>query len=99
MTLPLLVFAGVLALVIAPYFVFVVRPEGEDQRRLRKRLKDTDRKRQDRVALVKEADHLSSVGILDTVLSRGQVIVEGGAFHGRAGHGRFVRRGLSDFLR
>ena len=70
MSLPLLVFLGVLAFVIGPYFLFVVRPEGEEQRRLRKRLKAAQRKRQDRVALVKEADHLSSVGILDTVLSR-----------------------------
>jgi dihydropyrimidinase len=38
-------------------------------------------------------------GHVDTVLSRGSVVISGGAFHGRAGHGRFVRRGLSDLLR
>jgi dihydropyrimidinase len=38
-------------------------------------------------------------GHVDTVLSRGSVVVSDGAFHGRAGHGRFVRRGLSDLLR
>jgi dihydropyrimidinase len=38
-------------------------------------------------------------GKVDTVLSRGSVVVSGGAFRGRAGHGRFVRRGLSDLLR
>jgi dihydropyrimidinase len=38
-------------------------------------------------------------GHVDTVLSRGSVLISGGAFHGRAGHGRFVRRGLSDLLR
>ncbi|MGS2804815.1 dihydropyrimidinase [Nocardia sp. MW-W600-9] len=38
-------------------------------------------------------------GHVDTVLSRGRVIVDGGAYHGRAGHGRFVRRGLSQNLR
>jgi dihydropyrimidinase len=38
-------------------------------------------------------------GKVDTVLSRGTVVVSGGEFHGRAGHGRFVRRGLSDLLR
>jgi dihydropyrimidinase len=38
-------------------------------------------------------------GRVDTVLSRGSVVVSGGVFHGRAGHGRFVRRGLSDLLR
>ena len=37
-------------------------------------------------------------GHVDTVLSRGSVVVSGGEFHGRAGHGRFVRRGLSDLL-
>ena len=38
-------------------------------------------------------------GHVDTVLSRGTVVVSDGAFHGRAGHGRYVRRGLSDLLR
>jgi dihydropyrimidinase len=38
-------------------------------------------------------------GRVDTVLSRGSVVISAGAFHGRAGHGRFVRRGLSDLLR
>ena len=37
-------------------------------------------------------------GHVDTVLSRGTVVISDGAFHGRAGHGRFVRRGLSDLL-
>jgi dihydropyrimidinase len=38
-------------------------------------------------------------GAVDTVLSRGSVVVSGGVFRGRPGHGRFVRRGLSDLLR
>jgi dihydropyrimidinase len=38
-------------------------------------------------------------GKVDTVLSRGSVVVSDGQFRGRAGHGRFVRRGLSDLLR
>jgi dihydropyrimidinase len=37
-------------------------------------------------------------GKVDTVLSRGEVIVAGDRFHGRAGHGRFVKRGLSQYL-
>jgi len=37
-------------------------------------------------------------GAVDTVLSRGSVVLSGGRFRGRAGHGRFVRRGLSDLL-
>jgi dihydropyrimidinase len=38
-------------------------------------------------------------GAVDTVLSRGAVVMSGRTFRGRAGHGRFVRRGLSDLLR
>jgi dihydropyrimidinase len=37
-------------------------------------------------------------GAVDTVVSRGSVVVAGGEFRGRAGHGRFVRRGLSEVL-
>jgi dihydropyrimidinase len=37
-------------------------------------------------------------GKVDTVLSRGTVLVEGDRYLGRPGHGRFVRRGLSQYL-
>ena len=37
-------------------------------------------------------------GRVDTVISRGTVIVRGGDYSGRKGHGRYVRRGLSDYL-
>ncbi|EOM74885.1 dihydropyrimidinase [Rhodococcus rhodnii] len=37
-------------------------------------------------------------GHVDTVLSRGTVIVDGGEYLGRAGHGRFVKRDLSQNL-
>lgn len=37
-------------------------------------------------------------GHVDVVLSRGEVVVDDGGFHGRAGHGRFVKRGLSQYL-
>jgi dihydropyrimidinase len=37
-------------------------------------------------------------GHVDTVLSRGSVVVDGGSFLGRAGHGQFVKRGLSQYL-
>jgi dihydropyrimidinase len=37
-------------------------------------------------------------GRVDTVLSRGSVVVSGGEFRGRQGHGRFVRRGLAERL-
>ena len=38
-------------------------------------------------------------GGVDTVLSRGTVVVEKGTFSGRAGHGRYLERGLSQYLR
>ncbi len=39
------------------------------------------------------------VGKVDTVLSRGRVIIAGGAYHGSAGHGRFIERELCQYLR
>jgi dihydropyrimidinase len=37
-------------------------------------------------------------GHVDTVISRGSVVVDDGTFHGRAGHGRYVKRELSQYL-
>ncbi|ONI79464.1 dihydropyrimidinase [Actinosynnema sp. ALI-1.44] len=37
-------------------------------------------------------------GKVDTVLSRGRVVVEGDAFHGSAGHGQFLSRDLCQYL-
>jgi len=37
-------------------------------------------------------------GGVDTVLSRGKVILDSGIYTGRPGHGRFVKRGLSQYL-
>ncbi|MEM9565778.1 MAG: dihydropyrimidinase [Actinomycetota bacterium] len=37
-------------------------------------------------------------GRVDTVLSRGEVIIENGSYNGRAGHGRYLRRSLSQYL-
>jgi dihydropyrimidinase len=37
-------------------------------------------------------------GHVDTVLSRGTVVVEAGAYVGTKGHGRYVKRGLSQYL-
>lgn len=37
-------------------------------------------------------------GHVDVVLSRGSIVIQDGAFHGRPGHGRFVKRGLSQYL-
>jgi dihydropyrimidinase len=35
---------------------------------------------------------------VDVVLSRGEVLVDDAGYHGRPGHGQFVKRGLSQYL-
>jgi dihydropyrimidinase len=37
-------------------------------------------------------------GKVDTVLSRGSVLISDDTFHGRAGHGQYLKRGLSQYL-
>jgi dihydropyrimidinase len=37
-------------------------------------------------------------GKVDTVISRGSVVVAGGEYHGRKGHGQYLPRGLSTYL-
>ena len=37
-------------------------------------------------------------GHVDVVVSRGSVLVQDGAFHGRAGHGQYLKRGLTQYL-
>lgn len=37
-------------------------------------------------------------GHVDTVLSRGRVVVDGGEYHGSKGDGQFLKRGLSQYL-
>ena len=37
-------------------------------------------------------------GKVDTVLSRGTVVIEDDRFTGREGHGQYVKRGLSQYL-
>ncbi|WP_322410161.1 dihydropyrimidinase [Microbacterium invictum] len=37
-------------------------------------------------------------GHVDTVISRGRVIVDGGTYHGSKGDGQYLRRGLSQYL-
>jgi dihydropyrimidinase len=41
---------------------------------------------------------MSITGRVETVLSRGSVVIAGGAFHGREGHGKFLSRDLSQYL-
>jgi dihydropyrimidinase len=37
-------------------------------------------------------------GSVDTVLSRGRVVVAGGQYHGKPGHGRYLRRGPNQYV-
>jgi dihydropyrimidinase len=37
-------------------------------------------------------------GAVETVLSRGRVVIDGGTYHGSTGHGRFVARGVNGYL-
>ena len=37
-------------------------------------------------------------GHVDTVISRGRVLVDGGEYHGSPGHGRYLKRALSQYL-
>jgi dihydropyrimidinase len=41
---------------------------------------------------------LEITGRVDTVLSRGAVVIEAGEYHGSAGHGQFLRRALCQYL-
>ncbi len=42
---------------------------------------------------------MTMTGGVQTVLSRGQVVIDGGTYLGRSGHGRFLSRGRSSYLR
>jgi dihydropyrimidinase len=37
-------------------------------------------------------------GKVDTVISRGAVVIEGDAYLGTKGHGKYLKRGLSSYL-
>jgi dihydropyrimidinase len=37
-------------------------------------------------------------GKVDTVMSKGRILIEDGAYHGQKGHGAYLRRGLSTYL-
>ena len=41
---------------------------------------------------------MSITGQVRTVLSRGELVIGGGEYHGRTGHGQFLRRDLSAYL-
>ena len=37
-------------------------------------------------------------GSVDTVMSRGRMIVSGGDYQGQAGHGRYLKRGVNQYV-
>jgi dihydropyrimidinase len=37
-------------------------------------------------------------GHVDVVMSRGAIVIADGEYHGRKGHGQFIKRGLSQYL-
>jgi len=75
MTLVALVFLGVLGVVLVPYFLLVVRPEDDAQRKLRKRLKKTIRVDGSRGSLVKERARLSAIPFIEALLSHSMRVV------------------------
>jgi tight adherence protein B len=76
MTLPALVFIAVLAIVLLPYMFFVARPEVQSQEKLKRRLKSSAAVKREQLALVKETERLSSVGLLDRLLGYAGRIVQ-----------------------
>jgi len=69
------VFLGILGAVLIPYFLFVVRPEDEAQRKLRKRLKKTIRLESERSSLVKQEGRLSAIPFVDLLLANSMRLV------------------------
>jgi tight adherence protein B len=75
MTIIAAVFLGILGAVLIPYFLFVVRPEDEAQRKLRKRLKKTIRLESERSSLVKQQGRLSAIPFVDVLLANSMRLV------------------------
>jgi tight adherence protein B len=73
--MPAGVFMAVLALVLGSYWGLILRPEAAEQRKLRKRIKSTARADAAKVALVKQAERLSSVGFVEALLRRGTTAI------------------------
>jgi tight adherence protein B len=76
MQLIVLTFVLVAGLVYGLYWVFVERPESQEQNALRKRLKRTPKGRLGVGALLKEREKLSEVDVIDTLLGSAGGILE-----------------------
>jgi tight adherence protein B len=75
MSIVAVVFIAVIAIVFGAYAVFVVRPEGDEQRQLRKRLRGDAARRRAGPTIVKDAEHMSSVPMVDALLNRAADLV------------------------
>src|SRR5436190_1127899 len=69
------VFVAILAIIVGPYWLLVVRPEEEEDRALKKRLK-VPRAVMRSAGFVKTREKLSSVAALDAALTRSAHLVE-----------------------
>jgi tight adherence protein B len=69
MLIPFITFIAVAATIVGAYWLVVVGPETRQQSALRRRLKSEDAA-QARVRLLKEREALSSIGALDSLLTR-----------------------------
>jgi tight adherence protein B len=75
MQLAIVTFVLIVGIVYGLYWVFVDRPDSEEQQALRKRLKKAPRARAVLGNLLKQPDRLSDLGILDGVLrSAGRIV-------------------------
>ena len=68
MIIPAAVFAVVAAILLVPYWLFVIRPEEQAHSAVLKRLKGARGRARTRLGLAKAAQHLSSIPGLDQVL-------------------------------
>jgi tight adherence protein B len=77
MTLAVLTFITSLVIILGAYWLFIVRSEDQTQLSLRRRLKKDTIRDKARLAILKEAQKVSSVGVIDRVLRRNEVLLSG----------------------
>ena len=76
MQLIVLTFVLIVGIVYGLYWVFVERPESQEQNALRQRLKRTPKSRVGVGGLLKQREKLSDVGVLDALLSSAGGLVD-----------------------
>src|SRR5262249_28512430 len=69
------VFVAVLVTIVGSYYAVVLRPEGAEQRKLRKRIRNGARAEAIKNGLVKQSERLSAVGFVDVLLGRAMKLV------------------------